>query len=209
MICFHKNIDAYPSSWINKCVESIWNQSDKDFDMFEIDYGGAGSMMFGGWRQHYYSKYPFPTHAHAHNFLLDTVFAMDYDCAFNLNIDDFYNLKRVEVQKLYMKAGVDVCSGNFYFVDERDRIVRKTEFHRLHPDLESRKGHNIIGHPGVCYSRNFWLNCGKLNPDEIPRDDFNLWRRSFGKFKFKILPEYLFSYRIHSLKICNTANLQR
>jgi hypothetical protein len=62
---------------------------------------------------------------------------------------------------------------------------------------EAQKNHNILAHPVLCYSRNFGLNAEKLIPAENPRDDFNLWKKSYGKFKFVILPDFLLFQRIH------------
>ena len=58
------------------------------------------------------------------------------------------------------------------------------------------KNHNCIAHPGCVYSKNFIMNSGLLVPSEIPKDDFELWKRSYAKFKFKIVPETLLFYRI-------------
>ena len=64
-----------------------------------------------------------------------------------------------------------------------------------------QRNHNIIAHPGCVYSKNFIENSGLLVPEEIPKDDFNLWKRSYAKFQFKIVPYTLLFYRIHENNI--------
>ena len=71
VIIFHKNIDRYPAEWIERCFMTIRNQDYKDFDVFELDYGGTGKQKYDGST---FFDISMTTHAHAHNFLLDEVF---------------------------------------------------------------------------------------------------------------------------------------
>lgn len=199
VIIFHKNAYKYNPKWIAKCIESIQKQTYNKFDVFELDYGGEFTQLYPG--SSFSSTSHIKDHAEAHNWLLDKVFSLDYDCAFNVNIDDVYSVDRIEKQLPWMEAGYDVVSSNFYHIDENGRVTNSIAVDARRPDLEAKRNHNIIAHPVCCYSRNFWLNCSRLNPSEIPRDDFELWKRSYGKFKFKILPNFLLYYRVHSTKV--------
>src|SRR3990170_1078144 len=99
VIVYHKNVFNYPKRLTDKCVESIVNQTYKDFCLYEIDYGAQGNRLFENKIANYKSfDIEFPTHADAHNFLLDEVFKNGHDCAFNVNVDDFYDIKRFEKQ---------------------------------------------------------------------------------------------------------------
>ncbi len=200
VIIFHKNIGRYPEQWVKECIDSIKNQTYKNFDVFEIDYGGGGNQVYP--MSNFESKV-FNDHAEAHNYLLDTVFNLGYDCAFNINIDDSYSLDRFEKQIPYIIAGFDIVSSNYYNVDENGNFLKAMRMDDKNPDLEASNGHNIISHPSVCYSRNFWTTCTRLISSEIPRDDFELWKRSYKNnlYKFAILPDYLLNYRIHNSKI--------
>jgi hypothetical protein len=200
VIIFHKNIDTYyKPEWIAKCYDTIRNQEYKDFDVFELDYGGTGRQTYEGSN---FESIKMETHAHAHNFLLDWAFELGYDCAFNVNVDDWYALNRFNTMLPYIHQGYDVVSSNFYRVDRFEEVIQPLTFHTLNPIREANRGHNIIAHPVVCYSRNFWLNCTRLNPKEIPADDFELWKRSYKKgFRFIILPQYLLFQRVHENNI--------
>lgn len=205
VIIFHKNVDKYPSEWIKKCISSIKNQSYKKFKVFEIDYGGTNKQIYDGSD---YESIQLKDHAIAHNYLLDKVFDLGYDCAFNTNIDDMYAINRIEKQLQYIKSGYDVISSNFHMINENNSIIGKTNrFEQRSIELEARRNHNILAHPVICYSRNFWSTCTKLRNEEIPKDDFELWKRSFGKYKFIILREYLLFYRIHKHKVSNANTL--
>jgi hypothetical protein len=199
VIIFHKNIERYPAEWVRQCTESIYEQAVSNwFDVFELNYGGWQLAVYPN------SKFfndEYSNHAEAHNYLLDRVFEEDYDCAFNVNIDDYYHPYRFALQIKAIEQGYDVVSSNFYRVDAQGHNIGTFKFDHLDPAAEAKKGHNIIAHPVCCYSRNFWLNCSRLNPAEIPADDFELWKRSYGKFKFTILPEFLLYQRIHDFNV--------
>lgn len=199
VILFHKNIKKYPEKWVQKCIHSIENQTYKSFDVFELDYGNDHQQIYKG--SSFSSTDTIPDHASAHNWLLDKVFGLGYDCAFNINVDDVYSLDRFEKQLPYIEQGYDVISSNFYHIDESGRLLYPMVMDKKDIEIEAAKGHNIIAHPVCCYSKNFWINCTKLDSSEIPKDDFELWKRSYGKFKFKIVHDFLLYYRVHKQKV--------
>ena len=198
VIIFHKNVRNYRPEWIKKCVESIQNQTYKEFDVFELDYGGGATQIYPDSN---FASLELETHADAHNFILDKVFALGYDYAFNVNVDDYYAFTRFEKQIVYAIQGYDVISSNFYNIDENDALLATKTMHDLDIISEANKNHNILAHPVICYSRNFWTTCTRLWSGQIPLDDFNLWKRSFGKYKFVIVPEFLLFYRVHPAKV--------
>lgn len=199
-ICFHKNIEKYPKKWISEYKESILSQTNRSFDIFEISYGGEEERIF---ENSIFESKVQETHAHAHNYLLDKIFALGYDYVANSNIDDTYSPDRIEKQLKYMQRGYDIISSNFYNINEAGEVTHKMKMNDKNIVVEANKNHNIICHPVVCYSKHFWTTCTRLIPEEIPFDDFNLWKRSFGKYKFIILSDYLCSYRVHKFKVCN------
>lgn len=199
VIIFHKNAYKYDRAWTNKCIESIQQQRSVKFDVFELDYGGEHSQLYPD--SSFASNATIKNHAEAHNWLLDKVFSLGYEYAFNVNIDDHYTVDRFEKQLVWMKEGYDVVSSNFYHIDGKNRVLRTVAVDALDPEQEAKRDHNIIAHPVCCYSKNFWTKCTKLRPSQIPRDDFELWKRSYRKFKFKILPNFLLYYRVHEKKV--------
>jgi hypothetical protein len=201
VIIFHKNIfTRYPKEWIDQCYSSIKGQTYQDFDVFELDYGGDNNYSYEGSR--FYSE-NLDNHALSHNYLLDIVFGEGYDCAFNVNVDDWYDTNRFSSQIAWIEKGYDVVSSNFYRVNEDGLMISRHTFHNMDMVKEADKNHNILAHPVLCYSRNFWTNCDKLDPKDIPADDFILWKKSYKKgcFKFVVIPEYLLYQRIHDINV--------
>jgi hypothetical protein len=167
-----------------------------------LDYAGGGTQIYPN---SIFESKELQDHAQAHNYLLDLVFEKGYDCAFNVNVDDFYALDRFEKQIECIEQGYDVVSSNFYNVDEEDNITRAYKMSDKSMIEEANKNHNIIAHPVCCYSKKFWTTCTKLWSYQIPRDDFELWKRSYesGNYNFIILPNHLLFYRISSIKVSN------
>lgn len=198
LISFHKNIDRYPKEWIDLYRESILNQTCKDFDIFELNYGGGIERIF---KESKFTSVNLKDHAEAHNYLLEKCFSLGYDLILNTNIDDRYPLNRVQIQIDNFDPNFSVISGNYKsFSEERDNI-HTTSFHESDIEEEFYKNHNIIAHPACAYTRKILEYDEKLISEEIASDDFQMWKRLLSKgAKFKILPEVLLYYRISELK---------
>lgn len=197
VLIFHKNVDRYPVEWVEQCISSIRNQTFQDFNVIELDYGGTGRQVYAGSQ---FLNLRLPDHAQALNYLLASSRHDKYDCSFNVNIDDFYELNRFERQIEYIKQGYDIISSNFHNVDQNGNIVSSMDMASKDMEQEAIMNNNIIAHPVVCFSSRF---TGELISSEIPRDDFELWKRCYNdrKYKFTILPDYLLHYRSHNHKV--------
>lgn len=202
LLCYHKNADVlYPPKWINQYRGTILNQTYKDFAIFEINYGGTNYRLFPN---SFFESVEMPTFIHALNYLLDKCFFGGYECCANTNVDDFYDLRRLEKQIPFIEQGYDIVSSNFCLVKD-DRTIICHYFDKLDIKAELNKKNNIVGHPAVCYSKNFWEH-NRYIPDEGPFEDMKLWERSIDKFNFIILPDFLFSHRIHDNAVCRSNN---
>lgn len=197
-ICFHKNLSRYPAKWIEDYRMSIENQVTKT-TIFEINYGGTEEGIF---KDSMFESIELPTHAHAHNYLCYKAIHKGFDFVANTNIDDLYHQERIFRQLPYCEQGYDVVSCDMTQIDADNNVTRADIlFSQMNITEHAETGHNIIAHPACIYSKNFIEHSGMLIPSEIPKDDFNLWKRSYGKFKFFIAPYVLLYYRIHSQNI--------
>ena len=224
VILFHKNIPLiYKIEWITLCLESLNAQTYQNFDILEICYGEENislceiyDYIFKDKKKYYWHKV-LKNHAHAQNFLLDKAFKeMDYDVVFNTNLDDFYSPFRFELQIEVVKKGYDLISSNFTHVQENNyqrknlNVAYIPRNYKNRPNeyikLKLNTNDNVIAHPCVCYTRNFWLGTKTGYPDAIPREDLLLWKRMINEgMKFFILPHYLLFYRIHGNQITQKA----
>lgn len=197
-ISFHKNLSRYPAKWIDDYRTSIENQVTKT-QIFEIDYGCTGERIF---KDSQYYEVSFTNHASAHNFLCRQAVGHGFDFVANTNVDDLYHYERILRQLPYCEQGFDVVSCDMTQIDGDNNVTRENIlFSQMNIEEHAVKGHNVLSHPSAIYSKNFIENSGLLIPEQIPRDDFELWRRSFGKFTFFIAPYVLLYYRIHTNNI--------
>lgn len=118
-IVFHANVTIYPKAWVEDYIGSVEYQTVKP-DIFEINYGNGNERLF---KDSKYFKKSFPTHAHAHNFILDEVFKNGYSWAFNSNIDDMYTEDRVERQLAICSKGIcDIVASDMTYVNEKNEV---------------------------------------------------------------------------------------
>ena len=206
VIFFHSGISIYKKTWIDKCIDSIANQTYQDFDVFEIDYSGEMNMLceIEGHKYKFYNK-KFDNHIQAMNFIISKVFKLGYDVIFNTNIDDYYHDQRFERQVKLIKDGYDIVSSNFNYIKEyagEDIVFKKLDMHK-YGSIEKNllNNHNVIAHPCIAISSRFWNKGLRYNKKLIGSEDLDLWKRSINKARFYIIPDYLLFYRIHDNQI--------
>lgn len=202
LISYHKNATTlYDPKWIEEYKYSILNQTYKDFDIFELEYSGGDFRIFEN--SNYHSK-QFPSFVYALNYLLDCLFFMGYDCVANSNIDDTFSLDRLEKQLPYIEQGFDIVSSNFSLTKDNE-VVHRHSFEKMDLPLELSNNNNLICHPAVIYSANFWKN-NRYNPEQLPLEDLMLWQRTVNKYKFFIHPDILLYHRLHGNSVCQSEN---
>lgn len=209
VIFSHSNIQQlYPKRWVDRCINSTIFQKERDFKIYEINYGGDDYSVFDGvahdQEREFHSK-KFSNHAEAMNFIIDLAFSDGCDVVFNTNLDDFYTPDRIEKQMIEIKNGADLVSSNMCYFEERDgtdttlKYINLFEMGSIEKSLAG--GHNVIAHPVVAFSKNFWTS-NRYDPAEVPLEDFLLWKRaSSNGMKIPIVNDYLLNYRLHFSQI--------
>jgi glycosyltransferase involved in cell wall biosynthesis len=201
VIFYHKNINnLYRPEWIQLCVDSIKNQTFKDFDVFELCYGGLAAKYCEGISPRYYFlETQFENHIGAMNFCYDLIFNAGYDVVFNTNMDDFYSAGRFEKQLDAIEKGAQLVSSNFRYFNN-GAYIKDLIFHNRSISKELMRGHNIIAHPVIAMHRSFWD--GLRYKDSLGNEDLLLWKEAVTKGKkIVILPDFLLSYRLHQNQV--------
>lgn len=208
VVIYHSNIlNIYKPRWIIECISSLLNQTVNDFTIYEINYDGENNSVVPPTcpNERKFFALKLKNHAQAMNFIIEQAFNDDCEIVFNVNLDDIYHPTRFEKQIKAINDGYDLVSSDFCYIEE---INDSEDIPTMLMNIANRgdinenlkRGHNVIAHPSVCYSKNFWRS-NKYNPDLIPREDLDLWQRSCDKFKFHIIDEVLLNYRIHSNQV--------
>ena len=210
-ILYHKNIlSIYQKEWIEDCINSLKNQTFQDFTIYELNYGSDKLNLcqeYNVKNDFRYFKKKFDNHGDAINFLFMNAIKDGFDVVFNNNIDDYSHHKRFETQLQQMKNGYDIVSSNFQIINEIGELGQKMNLSNFDIKQELLNNHNVICHPGVCYSRNF-IRKNLYDGEEIPKEDLLLWKRTVSNFIFYICEETLIYYRKHKNQI-TTKNLSK
>lgn len=207
-IIYHSNAHKiYEPHWIERCVKSIKAQTFKDFDVYEINYGGDEIFYFNDdSRVKIQKAVRLRNHIAAMNYLIGQLFEHGYDVIFNTNLDDYFAPERFEKQIIAINQGHHLISSNFYYYNDTRGVFKKMDMHRFSGliGVELEKNHNIIAHPVVAMHRKFF-ELGLQYKDLLGYEDLELWKRAQRKgISIKILPDYLLYYRIHEKQITQT-----
>ena len=198
VLIYHSNLlSIYHQRWIDKCVDSIMEQTFSNYHIYELCYSEDKYQLFSGFN---YQHKPMPNHIHAMNHILDWAFGDGCEIVLNVNLDDFYHASRFEKQIKAIKQGYDLVSSNIQYIEERDGVDvhgQVFEFAKLNIHEEFNKQNNIIAHPACCYSKKFWETNKYYNTESLGFEDMELWVRSLNNgSKIHIIDEVLLYYRI-------------
>jgi len=198
---FHKNIySIFQHYWVEQCLQSIFNQTHKQYKVYEINYGTDNLQL---WPGSIYEQKPLDNHAQAQNYLFTKIFTNEKNAIiFNTNLDDVYYQKRIEIQLQAMQQGYDLVSSNFQICSEDLSPISITEFHNKDIVEEQQKNHNIICHPVIAITEKFWKEQGPYYESDYHKsrdEDFGLWKRATkNNANMIILPDVLCQYRVHA-----------
>ena len=205
VILFHSNIhNLYKEEWINDCLGSLQNQTYKNFKVFEFCYGNKQEKI---WQflspqiRHEYYHSPAPNHVFAENNAIQIAYAAGFDYFFIVNLDDIYDITRIEKQLSLLNNGYDLVSSDFVRFYENGN-TQEFKMSNLNFGEEAEKNHNIISHPVVAFNRNFWEKCRYFDVNGIPEEDFSAWKSAYSKgLRMKIVPDILLRQRVHANNI--------
>lgn len=237
VLVFHKDINRlYQTEWMNQFVDTILHQEKIHFDIFEVNYGNEDVFLFRDVDlkgKHFFFVQDFETHTEAMIFLLNKIFYdNDYDIAYNTNVDDFYETNRFYEQYMDIVQNGSLLNSTLFtqvknnipvlsFLFENNQFTwkpfDKTNVYKQNiPYTMIKKNildnHNIVCHPSVCFTKEFWDSRDQFGNrlryrNDKPYEDLSLWRRCVeNNIKINILNKNLVWYRLHATSICSTKN---
>ena len=221
LIIYHKDIFSYiEHEHIFKCLNSIDNQTFKEFDIFELNYGKKTEENIfltdiGFFKDKKVTTYreECKNHITAMNFLLNKTFKeLDYDVIFNVNLDDIYNEKRIELQLIKVLEGYHLVSSNYAIFQERDgeKIRREMKITKSYDNIDDEqlnikikisKNKNIIPTTAMCFTKKCWEVLEQI--PYLPGAESLLICKKVLKNQLNIhvCPEILVDYRIHDNQV--------
>ncbi len=119
--------------------------------------------------------------------------------------DNIFHATALEklISALEMNKEIGVVYGLYNFIDENEDIVGKTTMDSL--NVRRIYGGNPIG---ACfmYTREVHEKLNGYDESKFLVEDYDFWLRAKRYFKFYLLPEYLYDYRIHGSSLTETRN---
>lgn len=193
------------SQFLKNSVQSILNQTYKDFEFLIIDDGSEDETesIINDFKDSriVYKKIKHSGLAAALNFGIKN---SNGDWIARIDADDLNTRNRLQTQIDFINSNTDydvVSSWSVYFKDpEKILFLLKTP----EDDSEIRKFlnlHNPVNHSSVIFSKKKISDNGGYNEKFECYEDFELWFRLKEKLKFKIIPEYLTYTRLHPLSM--------
>lgn len=216
ILLFHKNIiNIYKKSWIIQFIDSINNQSYKNFDIIELNYDENENIRL--FKNSIFINKNFDSHYDCKNYLLDYSFNKNnYDYVMITNIDDFYDYDKIKICMNNIK-NYDIVSNNIYIYQNIKNKEFKREIELIpknknsdfdinwHVMYKLEKNINIIENSGLIMSKKFYLN-NKIFYDKskYPFTLLDIWKKSIKlDTKINIINQPLTYQRIHSEQLIN------
>jgi hypothetical protein len=218
ILVFHKNITKlYKKSWIIKFINSINNQTYKNFDIIELNYDENEKIKLFK-NSDYYCK-SFNNHYESLNYLLDLSFNIKkYDYVMITNIDDFYNENKILYSiKEIKNNNYDIISNNIYLYQSIKNNDFKREVQLVPNNINSdfninwhilhniEKNKNIIENSGLIISNKFYKeNEIYYDIKKSPLSILNIWKKNIKiNTKIHIINKPLTYQRIHENQYIN------
>lgn len=125
------------------------------------------------------------------------------------DIDDFYSLDRIEIQRKFIFDQVAAIFCDYDFIDQNGCEMGQV----LSPIFGSATIGSLIlcqrtPHPGVIFSKDAYSRAGGYKECDFPAEDIALWLRISRFGKVISIPKKLLKYRIHPYSITATKREQ-
>jgi hypothetical protein len=190
----------YPRAWIDQCIESMVAQESRagyEYIFYELNYGLTHYAYHVHWRSPNFRHHPLGNYADAMNYIYEWIFEK-CDIACNVNIDDYYDTRRIRLLAETLEEGADVASSDYaMFLHDTGVIHSRTKFCNYDVAVELARDNNIVSNPGHMMKKHVFEKL-KFDPTLVPREDLAYWKQCVAAgFKIVIRPEYLHYYRIH------------
>ncbi len=193
-------------TFIREAIESILNQTFKDFEFIIVDDGSTDNTRFiieeytqkDGRIKVIYNKVNLGI-VHSLNTAIKT--AKGKYIA-RMDSDDISKLDRLEKQFAFMETDqkVGVCGTNSILINEKGETIGRKSF--PYTNEKCRKAFffcNPFGHYTVMMRKDCFDEFGYYNNYFLYAEDLELWMRFGQKYELHNLQEYLVYYRVHDI----------
>lgn len=192
--------------YVTLCIESIMNQTFKDFQLIVIDDGSSDNSP--EILKRLQEKYNFKLIVQQNIGVSATLnkalkeFALTKYVTFCAS-DDYWTLNKLQLQVDFMQLHEDVpmCYGKNHYMDEESKVIKKYDSQNdiLKGGWVFDEIFTFILHPAVTYfyKRNLFDEIGYYDP-AIYAEDYYMNLKIASKYEIGFIDEYLGYYRVDS-----------
>ena len=192
------------ASFLSEAIESIINQSFKDFELIILNDGSSDAskdiiFSFKDTRIKYIEN---ETNLGLIKTLNKGIDICNGKYIFRMDADDICEPQRLEKQIFFMEKNPDigVCGTWAQVINNKGEITGKIVNQTAPSFLSVSLLFSVpLVHPAVCFRASILKK--HLYHEVLIAEDFDLWSRLDKETKMANLPEYLFRYRWHDTNI--------
>ena len=191
------------SNFLNLSIESILQQTFKEFEFIIID---DGSIDDTSEILHTYQKKDNRISVYKQNnqglasSLNTAISKSKTNFIARQDYDDISEISRLEKQFNWFNLNKDfvICGTFAHNIDKHNNKIGLTKnvltYEKHKKYLEYK---NTILHPSVMFKKDAIINVGGYNIKYICSQDYELWTRVIKKYKIANIPEFLINLRLH------------
>lgn len=192
--------------YINQAVDSILNQTSKDFEFLIINDGSSDNTaeILRNYNDHRIRIIHNEKNIGLTRSLNKGIKLSQGEYIARMDADDISLPTRLERQVKFLQENMKIALlGTFsHLIDDKGRIIgglyKPTDYHIIKKDL---KHINSFVHGSVMIRKEPLLTIGKYDVFFKRAQDYDLWLRLSQEHPVVNLPEYLYKHRIHNESI--------
>jgi len=190
------------SNFIRKCVESILNQTYKDFEFIIIDDStDETGEIIRSIKDERIRLFKYEGNiSSALNYGIKNA---KYEIICRMDGDDFAASERIKLQIEFLNNNPDIniVGTNFYCVDEYDKILYEKKFPENNNEIKFMMPViTSILHPTIMFRKKDIQSIGNYNEDLENTEDLDLFLRASVRLNFHNIQSPLHYYRLYDKK---------
>tara|TARA_E500000178_G_scaffold317443_1_gene337999 strand:- start:8813 stop:9742 length:930 start_codon:yes stop_codon:yes gene_type:complete len=192
--------------YLNKSIESILNQTFKNFE-FIIIADGSNNKTISKLQKYSSSDNRIKLYKQVNIGLTKSLnkglYLANSNYILRQDYDDISEPNRIEKLFSFLKKHKDiaVCASNYFKIDATGKKIFKFSIPNPSRTLKNFNYYNPIIHPSVMLRKNIILELNGYNESYRLSQDYELWSRVNKKFKIYYLNLKLYNLRVHKESI--------
>lgn len=189
--------------YLKEAIESILNQSLKDFEFIIVDDGSSDNSLklLRSYRDERLIIINNKINIGLAKSLNKALKVAKGDYIARMDSDDVSLPVRLKEQVNFMKNNPEVmlCGSWATLIDEKGKIIGKRKYPTSYQYVNFLIPFvNPIIHPSVLFRKEFFTKLGLYNPKYELAEDYELWLRARNKIQMANLPLFLINLRLRS-----------